>query len=426
MNRRLITNFFVIPVLLFSFSFLPQQSAYAADDNAAMKARIDALEKELAEMKSMLKAQIEKSATKEEVQAVKEDVKEEVKAAKKEAKVAKNEAREWKVYDSAWHLAGYAAAGWKMDNTDEEDRFNLVQFSPVFHYQYKDLIMFEGELEFEVENDGGVGIELEYAAIDWFMHDYVTLQAGKFLSPIGQFRQNTHPTWINKLPTAPPGFGHDQAAPLNEIGVQFRGGFPIPLTKYSAINYAIYVGNGPELEREGDEIEGIESEGFPRDLDDEKVYGGRLGFLPFPNLEIGISGETGDVALEIGGIDEPTRDYHVYDVDLNASWKKFKFLAEYVHKEVEDQANSIAPAGQRWAAWYTQLSYLFPYNFEGVIRYADYDSTHASQEQEQFAIGLNYLISPNAIAKLSYEWNDALNDDPKDEDAFYLQLTYGF
>lgn len=413
--------------LTFAFYGMPVNTI-AADDNAALKSRIEVLEKELAEMKALLEAQIQQSATKEEVQAVKEDVKEEVQAVKKDVEVAKSETQEWKTYDSDWHLAGYAAVGWTDDDSEDNDRFNLVQYNPVFHYQFKDLILFEGELEMEVEEDGGTEIALEYAAINWFVNDYMTLQAGKFLSPIGHFRQNLHPLWVNKLPTAPSGFGHDQAAPLAELGIQLRGGFQVPIAEYSSVNYAVYVGNGPELELNaaGDEIEAVGTEGYTRDLENEKVYGGRLGFLPFPNMEIGVSGAIGEVGLEVGGINEPTRDYEVFGADLFARWRKLDLRAEYVYQNVDAQISSIAPEGQDWSAWYTQLSYLFPYNFEGVVRFSDFESSHSDQEQEQWALGINYLFSANAMAKLAYEWNDGLEGAPTDDDALYLQLSYGF
>ena len=56
--------------------------------------------------------------------------------------------------------------------------------------------------EIEIDDAGETETNLEYLTIDWFINDYMALIAGKFLSPIGQFRQNLHPSWINKLPSA--------------------------------------------------------------------------------------------------------------------------------------------------------------------------------------------------------------------------------
>jgi hypothetical protein len=60
------------------------------------------------------------------------------------------------------------------------------------------------------------------------------------------------------------------------------------------------------------------------------------------------------------------------------------------------------------------------------MRYTDFDSPHDSADQEQWAIGLNYLLTNSAIFKLGYELNDGLTDSEADEDRLTVQLTYGF
>ena len=160
--------------------------------------------------------------------------------------------------------------------------------------------MLGAELAIELEDDGSTSTELEYTTIHLFVNDYLAAGGGKFLSPLGQFRQNVHPSWINKLPSAPSGFGHDQAAPVSEMGAQAMGGFPVGNMH---MNYVAYVGNGPILEIEEEApgefvIEAVEAEGRTSNDDDELVYGGRLG-LPFaPNSEVGVSLATGKVAGE--------------------------------------------------------------------------------------------------------------------------------
>ena len=292
--------------------------------------------------------------------------------------------------------------------------------------------MLQAELEIEVEDDGDTEIALEYMTIDWFMNDYVILQGGKFLSPLGYFRQNLHPSWINKLPTAPTGFGHDQAAPIADVGLQFRGGVPLGDTMFA--NYSFFVSNGPnelELNEDGDEIEAVETAGATGNEDDNFLFGGRIGFVPIANVEIGVSGAFGDVGLEDDGFAD--RDYDVFGVDAFGRWKGLDLRAEYIRQKVGSLAISVAPDSQEWEAWYAQASYKFshiPYkylrNLEAVVRYSDYDSNHADQRQEQWTLGLNYLIAPQAIAKMGYEFNDGLDGEPTDEDRLLIQLSYGF
>jgi len=172
------------------------------------------------------------------------------------------QAAEWKSPNTLVHLAGYADVGFEKREGDDGS-FVVGTFSPIFHYQYRDIVMMEAELEFKVGDDGETEIALEYMALDWFINDYAVLVTGKFLSPIGQFRQNLHPSWINKLASAPPGFGHDGAAPVSDLGIMLRGGFPLGNIR---ANYAVYTSNGPELNAEAEDdgsggIEGYELDG---------------------------------------------------------------------------------------------------------------------------------------------------------------------
>ncbi len=350
------------------------------------------------------------------------------------------DAAEWNDSSTLVHLAGYADAGYTNSQNDDGS-FNLGNFAPIFHFQYRDLVMLESELEFEVDDDGETKTGMEYLTIDYFFNDYVVFVAGKFLSPIGQFRQNLHPSWINKLPSAAPGFGHDGAAPTTDLGLQARGGFPIG--KNMRANYAAYIGNGPELNSATEdgvefELEGIRAEAFGKDRDGEKVVGGRFGLLPMAGLEIGVSGATGKAAVtelenEMTGedeslTDEDDRDYDVYGVDFAWQFRGLDLRGEYVKSKIGSSKKGLtASNGANWTTWYTQAAYRLPATkFEGVARYTDFDSPVDSQDQEQWALGLNYIFAQNIIAKLGYEFNDNDVGSEADDDRWLVQMAYGF
>lgn len=354
------------------------------------------------------------------------------------------QAAEWKNPNTLIHMAGYADVGY-IQQENQDGSFVVGSFSPIFHFQYRDIVMLESELEIEIEDDGATEIKLEYLTLDWFVSDYVTLIAGKFLSPIGQFRQNLHPSWVNKLPSAPPGFGHDGAAPVSDLGMQVRGGFPMAAMR---VNYAVYASNGPELisvtEDEIEfELEGIEAEGFGADHDGEKTFGGRFAILPTKSLEVGLSFVTGKATVtelenevepptpgfEPGPIEgETVRDYDVTGADFVWFTGDMSLRGEYVKTEIGEATTGMtAGEGAIWETWYVQLAYRIPgTKVEGVVRYTDFDSPHASDDQKQIAVGVNYLVTNNFVAKLAYEANDGLVDSSSDADRTLLQLAYGF
>jgi len=339
------------------------------------------------------------------------------------------EAGDWRKSESQAHLAGYGAVSYiATRQSGVNDGFGEVRFNPIFHYQYRDLMLLESEMELTILGDGETEVKLEYLSLDFFFSDYAVLVAGKFLSPLGQFRQNLHPLWINKLPSAPPGFGEEQAVPMNEIGLQVRGGVPLGAAR---LNYALYAGNGPEIEADAGEIEAIMADGFTRDADGRPVIGGRLGLLPLPKLEIGVSAARGraTVTSNMGAplAGDPVRDYDAYGADLGYSTGGLRLLAEYITQKVGAAAASVAPDAAEWKTWYAQVSYLFATpGWEVVLRYTDYDSPHASQDQKQTAAGVNYWFAPHVVAKVAYEFNDGETGTAAEANRTLAQVAYGF
>jgi len=404
-------------------------SVLLADANYdALKAQVQKLAAQLDEVqKALARSQQgraeQASARTEEIVALKNDI---------------DVAAEWRTPNSLIHLAGYADVGY-VNGDNDNGGFNVGTFSPIFHFQYRDIVMLESELEFELSPDGETEIAMEYLTLDYFLNDYVTLVSGLFLSPIGQFRQNLHPSWINKLPSAPPGFGHDGAAPTSDVGLQLRGAFPL---RGMRSNYAFYIGNGPELNsvfEDGEfELEGIVAEGFGEDRDGEKVFGGRYAILPISSLEIGVSGATGKATVtglededsgEITELEgETARNYDVIGADFSWLWKNFNLRGEYVRSKIGEASTGLtASEGGVWSSWYSQASWRIPSTkFETVLRYTDFDSPHASHDQQQWALGFNYLITNSFIAKAAYEFNDGIDGSIANSDRLILQLAYGF
>ena len=130
--------------------------------------------------------------------------------------------------------------------------------------------------------DGSTTVALEYADVSYLLNDYITLGAGKFLSPFGIFRERLHPKWINKLPNQPLGYasGASRLAPSTQIGAQVRGG--IPLIGDSKMGYTLYASNGPILQTAANNAGQISFKNTD-DNSGNKAFGGRIGFLPILN-----------------------------------------------------------------------------------------------------------------------------------------------
>jgi len=333
---------------------------------------------------------------------------------------------------SGFQLAGYTSFDW-VDAQGSDNEFTGVKFAPIFHYQYGDLFQFEGELEFKAQDDGETETELEYAAGTLFINDYMGLQMGKFLSPIGQYVQNLHPAWINKLPSDPVGFGHDGAAPTSNIGVALRGGLPKVADLRS--NYAFFVSNAPSFGEADDGDIGIDASGKTTSGDVSKTWGGRFAINPMGGMEFGVSGAIGKASEELTATtnigaavgDKIDRDYDVFGADFMFNINGIDLKAEYVQQEIgENELSSLE--GGTWRSWYGQISYQFSsIKLEPVIRYSDYHNPET--ERNQWALGLNYLFANNLIAKVAYEYNE--NEDSAGEASInnnrvLAQFAFGF
>ena len=228
---------------------------------------------------------------------------------------------------STFLLTGFTNISYHQNLEDLDDsKFGHAGFSPITIWRPSEKFMFETELHIEMEggvhggetgdehghgsedaasHEGSTFIDLGYANIVYFLNDYMTITAGKFLTPIGTFNERFHPSWINPLPISPLGLGHGSVLPTAELGMQVRGGLQTGVSKMS---YALYVSNGPVLEDGNGDPERAGSPVYSNfsDNNKNKALGGRIGWLPIQNstLEIGLSGQWANKIGDHGSIYE--------------------------------------------------------------------------------------------------------------------------
>ena len=152
-----------------------------------------------------------------------------------------------------------------------------TQINPVLLVPFGDRWLVEARAEFEGEFQrppgggpygGPVDKHVDYAQVDYIASPYVTITAGRFLTPFGIFNERLYPVWIRALQPDPLTL---PIATAPSDGAMFRGGFAV--NPRANMNYAVYV-SATSI--------GIDS------VDSERHVGGRLGFFfPGPRLEVG-------------------------------------------------------------------------------------------------------------------------------------------
>jgi hypothetical protein len=138
------------------------------------------------------------------------------------------------------------------------------------HWLVEARAAFEGEFERENGNGpykGVVGKDIDYLQVDYIVNPYVTVTAGRFLTPFGIYNERLYPLWIRDLHEVPLIF------PLgtgSSDGAMLRGGFTI--SPKANLNYAAYFSTNSSVNK----------------FESDRLAGGRVGFFfPGPRIEVG-------------------------------------------------------------------------------------------------------------------------------------------
>lgn len=329
-------------------------------------------------------------------------------------------------------LRGFAQFG--LDASSDNVNFNVTSFNPVLLWRQGDRFLFESELEMEYMSNQ-FSINLGYANASYVISKGLIVKVGKFLIPFGTFGEKFHPSWVNKLSSAPLSVGHDGISPMADIGVQIRGGLQVGKSKLS---YALYVVNGPRIKDGTEEPEeaGMLSFENMNDNNNNKAVGARLGFLPFANssLEIGASGYYAMPGSGKSPFEGDTLNEDLNYKDVTALLTAFDLsyvkiispLKSIIDIKGQYNLSNISKAtyfnpedtmrytfNNNSSSYYAQLAFRpalvdnsFIKNLELVGRYSVYTTPKGSlweSEQSQIEVGLNYWFTWRTVLKMSYQ-----------------------
>jgi hypothetical protein len=328
--------------------------------------------------------------------------------------------------------------------------FYFGEFTPDFLLKLNDWVLLEAEIG--INSSGSVAAG-SFAQADFFVTDWLTVIAGRFVAPIGWFNERLNNPWINKLPADAPGSGPllwQQVLPaFSMLGVQAQGAFYLGCCPFK-MEYNAYVTNGLNLTpatagaptlTELANLENMEST-FATVTNDLAV-GGRIGlWWPEAGLEAGISGMiNGDYVN--GGFED---SLSLWAVDFNYHKGDWDFRAEY--GMAYQQAGSFGFAPIRREGFYTQLAYRprevpckYLQNLELVYRYSyvtfpgidvnELDLTafgtpmDVPTRRQQNEFGIDYWFAPRLVLKVAYQ----INDEPKfhlHDNQFITELAWGW
>ena len=335
-------------------------------------------------------------------------------------------------------LAGYGTAGFTARSGS--DPFFTATFNPIFLWKMSDRLLFEGEIELELEGTE-THTKLEMAHLSYVLNDYVTLSAGKFLNPTNYFVERQHMSWVNKLPDKPLAV-YDGLTPEALVGAQVRGVIPLGPTK---LEYAAFVANAPSLITSADDLAALgtlEYDNFDNQ-DGHYSFGAHVGFIPIPELEIGYGFQrftTGPRGSAVHALIQSADFSYTRDaaflkgmVNVRGQWVWSSIGGFTYDAEGADGFGPLTFDNKRNGG-YAQIAYRptkfgndIVKNFETVFRYdvLNQRKTLVGFDEERFTIGLNYWLGPSTVFKTAYEI-DQQNGTGHGANAWLLQFATGF
>jgi len=329
--------------------------------------------------------------------------------------------------------------------------FYFGEFTPDFLLKLNDWIFLEAEIG--IGSDGSVSAG-SFAQADFFVNDWLTIIAGRFVAPIGWYNERLNNPWINKLPADAPGSAPllwlQVLPPFSMLGVQATGSFYLGCLPIK-MEYSAYVTNGLNLTpAPGETIPTLSELANLENMEDtftfvtnEKAVGGRIGFWwPEVGLEAGLSGMyNGDYVA--GGFED---SISLWAVDFNYHKDNWDVRAEY--GATFQQAKSFGNPNITRQGLYAQVAYRprdcgirCLENLEAVYRFSfvefkgidptALDLTTFSTpidvpvRRQQNEIGLNYYFYPRLVLKCAYQ----INDEPGfhlHDNQFLAELDWGW
>lgn len=345
---------------------------------------------------------------------------------------------------SRFLVAGYGYGAF--ESFKGEDSTFKSALAPIFLWRLNNKLLFEAEPEFELEGRE-TEVILEYANLSYILNDYVTLKAGKFLTPFGIFTERLHAAWINKLADAPLVFREEGGlVPISSTGFQASGNIPLG---DSNLVYALYASNGPRVNFGTDEPEEVGLLHYDNNTDgnNNKAIGGRLGWRAFGGFELGYSFKNARVDVPGG-----TRDALLQAVDLtyvrdsDALRGVIDLRGEWVWSRVSRAtydptgAAGFGPLSfdNRRRGGYLQTAYRpsklgaeWVKNLEFVGRrdlLLQPEGPPESTDERRWTLGVNYWLSSSTALKAAYDFGRRTEKgDPAESfRGIRLQAVMGF
>jgi hypothetical protein len=352
------------------------------------------------------------------------------------------------------YLGGYIDLEYFNNRNNNNDTFDQHRLVPFIYADVSRNVKVAAEIE--IEHGGELGVE--FAHMDYWMHDLVNFRAGIILDPLGHFNL-VHDAPYQDLTLRP--LVDETIIPvvLREPGVGFFGSLDLDPWEF---DYEVYVVNGFKgLSKTGSSaintnsgLRGARPHGSQlgssgyRDFNDDKAIVGRVSASPFLGFEAGVSAHTG--MYDESGDNRLT----IYALDWTANLgslaraagaeldflSRFEFVGELAWADIgrDSFAKASGVPGDFDGGYAEGRFHFMPDFLRDLIPGAGADSTFTLTYRhdwtdldgaERFAhtVGLNFRPREDTVFKFEYQWREEEGTlSEVDNDAFVASVATYF
>jgi hypothetical protein len=397
-------SLFFIAAMLFATNFARGQDAAATDQTEQIKAllaRVELLEKQVAELKATRVASVGQAAPPAEAtvnrpSAAQPPSVQTAQMPEHGGQLPQETMQQLETHYPSLQIRGFADADFSAtDEKGTNSGFSLGQFDLHIASALSPKISYFAEITVNAHPQDYT-IEMERSFIRYDYNDLFKISFGRFHTPIGYW--NTafhHGAWLQTTIDRPflVKVG-GTFTPLHFVGALAEGNIP---SGGLGLGYNIGIGNGRGslIARPGD----------AGDVNNNRAWVAKLFARPAKayGLEVGSSFYRDKITLPVGA------EYREWISSTYLAWTKGapEFLAEF---ENVNHRNIFTSQVANSDAWYAQLAYRLPWFERSLKPYYRFEYTHMPLSEQVFAyqpqleslVGLRYDISSFAAFKLEY------------------------
>lgn len=355
------------------------------------------------------------------------------------------------------HLGGYIDLEYFNVENSKLDTFDQHRLVPFIFADVTENITVATEIE--IEHGGELGVE--FAAIDYWMKDWINFRAGILLLPLGKFNL-VHDAPLQDLTDRPLVDQWIIPAVLRDPGVSIFGQFE---SGSAIFGYELAVSNGFKgLNQAGTTSLVKTSNGLRdarpqngtlgkayRDFNDNKAVTGRFWVQPFLGLEVGVSGhsgkydEKGDGDLTIWAVDTTLKGGGLYNQLIGSGAETLRsilfateIVLEVAAADVESTPVSPVAQPEDLFGYFVEFRYHFFFEafrsipgtsdestFTAVFRLENVDLD--GFETQRLVFGLNFRPIEETVFKIEVQLNEESGDKTEvDDDAVIFSVATYF